>query len=71
MLISLEATVSRFARRLGFKGFIAFKLAMANAIAGRSSGGNPLSGEIEWGFRWRRTEEPRPPAPRPEIWESA
>ncbi len=41
-----EATVSRFARRLGFKGFIAFKLAMANAIAGRSSGGNPLSGEI-------------------------
>ncbi len=40
-----EATVSRFARRLGYKGFNAFKLAVANATAGRSSG-NPLSGEI-------------------------
>lgn len=40
-----EATVSRFARRLGYKGFNAFKLAVANTTAGRSSS-NPLSGEI-------------------------
>lgn len=41
-----EATVSRFARRLNYKGFNAFKLAVANSTAGRSNGGNPLSGEI-------------------------
>lgn len=41
-----EATVSRFAKRLGYKGFNAFKLAVANSTAGRSGSGNPLSGEI-------------------------
>ncbi len=42
-----EATISRFAKRLGCKGYNAFKLAVANSIAGRSAGvGNPLSGEV-------------------------
>ena len=40
-----EATVSRFAKRLGYKGYNAFKLAVANSAAARS-GGNPLSGEV-------------------------
>lgn len=31
-----EATISRFCRRLGYKGYSAFKLAIANATAGRS-----------------------------------
>ena len=30
-----EATISRFCRRLGYKGYSAFKLAIANATAGR------------------------------------
>ena len=30
-----EATVSRFCRRLGYKGYNAFKLAIANATAGQ------------------------------------
>ena len=38
-----EATISRFCRRLGYKGYNAFKLAVANSTAGRS-GLNPLSG---------------------------
>lgn len=41
-----EATISRFARRLGYKGYNAFKLAVANSTAGRTTGGNPLSGEV-------------------------
>ena len=42
-----EATISRFAKRLGYKGYNAFKLAVANSIAGRTvSMGNPLSGEV-------------------------
>lgn len=40
-----EATISRFARRLNYKGYNAFKLAVANATSPRG-GGNPLSGEI-------------------------
>ena len=31
-----EATISRFCRRLGYKGYSAFKLAIANATAGKS-----------------------------------
>ena len=42
-----EATISRFTKRLGYKGYNAFKLATANSIAGRAvSVGNPLSGEV-------------------------
>ena len=42
-----EATISRFARRLGCKGYNAFKLAMANSTAARAaSAGNPMSGEV-------------------------
>ena len=42
-----EATISRFAKRLGCKGYNAFKLAMANSVAGRSASvNNPLSGEV-------------------------
>ena len=42
-----EATISRFTKRLGCKGYNAFKLAMANSVAGRAvSVGNPLSGEV-------------------------
>ena len=43
-----EATVSRFCRRLGYKGYNAFKLAVANTSAGRPSGG-PLPGEVQPG----------------------
>ena len=32
-----EATISRFCKRLGYKGYSAFKLAIANATAGRSN----------------------------------
>ena len=39
-----EATVSRFCRRLGYKGYNAFKLAVANSTA-RQVGDPPLSGE--------------------------
>ena len=39
-----EATVSRFCRRLGYKGYNAFKLAVANSTA-RRVGEPPLSGE--------------------------
>ncbi len=42
-----EATVSRFCRRLGYKGYNAFKLAIANATAGRHPVGENLSGQIE------------------------
>ena len=38
-----EATISRFCRRLGYKGYSAFKLAIANATAGRSE--LPLRGD--------------------------
>lgn len=41
-----EATVSRFVKRLHFRGYNAFKLAIAQATAGQS-GSNPLSGEVE------------------------
>ena len=41
-----EATVSRFCRRLGYKGYNAFKLAIANATARQHSGGETLSGQI-------------------------
>lgn len=40
-----EATVSRFCRRLGYKGYSAFKLAVAGAGAGQRPM-NPLYGEI-------------------------
>ena len=40
-----EATVSRFSKRLGYKGYNAFKLAVAHSTAGRSAG-NPLSGQV-------------------------
>ena len=49
-----EATISRFTKRLGCKGYNAFKLAMANSIAGRAASmSNPLSGRC-----WRRTASP-------------
>ncbi|MCI8698351.1 MAG: MurR/RpiR family transcriptional regulator [Oscillospiraceae bacterium] len=41
-----EATVSRFCRRLGYKGYSAFKLAVAGAAAGTTPV-NPLYGEID------------------------
>ena len=41
-----EATVSRFCRRLGYKGYNAFKLAIANAAAVGRHGGDQLSGQI-------------------------
>lgn len=41
-----EATVSRFCRRLGYKGYNAFKLAVANSTAAMSHLSNPLSGEV-------------------------
>lgn len=40
-----EATVSRFCRRLGYRGYSAFKLAVAGAGAGQRPA-NPLYGEI-------------------------
>lgn len=40
-----EATISRFCKRLGYKGYNAFKLAVANSTAGRSAS-NPLAGEV-------------------------
>ncbi len=41
-----EATISRFCRRLGYKGYNAFKLAVANASPMRKPWDNPLSGEV-------------------------
>ena len=41
-----EATITRFCRRLGYKGYNAFKLAIANTSAQRSRFDNPLSGEV-------------------------
>ena len=38
-----EATVSRFSRHMGFKGFPALKLAVANAAAQSRLGDNPLT----------------------------
>ena len=43
-----EATISRFCKRMGYKGYNAFKLAVANATAGRSAA-NPISGEVQPG----------------------
>ena len=40
-----EATISRFCKRLGYKGYNAFKLAVAGSTASRSAT-NPLSGEV-------------------------
>ena len=42
-----EATVSRFCRRLGYKGYNMFKLAVANASTQHKPWSNPLSGEVE------------------------
>ena len=42
-----EATVSRFCRRLGYKGYNAFKLAIANATARQHNGAEKLTGQIE------------------------
>lgn len=42
-----EATVSRFCRRMGYKGYNAFKLAIANATARQHAPGDSLSGQIE------------------------
>lgn len=41
-----EATVSRFCRRLGYKGFNAFKLAIANAASGVRHDEGVLSGPV-------------------------
>lgn len=41
-----EATVSRFCRRLGYKGYNEFKLAFANVAVRHRGEDNPLSGEI-------------------------
>lgn len=42
-----EATISRFSKRLGYKGYNAFKLAVANSIASRVAiAGTAVSGEI-------------------------
>ena len=41
-----EATISRFCRRMGYRGYSAFRLAIAAATAGRSSS-DPLHGEIQ------------------------
>lgn len=41
-----EATISRFCRRLGYQGYSAFKLAVANSTAARAPSGSPLSGEV-------------------------
>ena len=42
-----EATVSRFCRRLGYKGYNAFKLAIANATARQHTGEENLTGQIQ------------------------
>lgn len=42
-----EATVSRFCRRLGYTGYNAFKLAIANATARQGGAGDSMSGEVE------------------------
>lgn len=42
-----EATVSRFCRRLGYAGFNAFKLAIANASSARERDSSMLSGPVE------------------------
>ena len=42
-----EATITRFCRRLGYKGYNAFKLALANATPAGVLSGNPLSGEVK------------------------
>ena len=41
-----EATISRFCRRLGYKGYNAFKLALANSSPKHKLLDNPLSGEV-------------------------
>ena len=41
-----EATVSRFCRRLGYKGYNAFRLAIANSTVAGLQYLNPLSGEV-------------------------
>ncbi|MEF9970720.1 MAG: MurR/RpiR family transcriptional regulator [Oscillospiraceae bacterium] len=40
-----EATISRFCRRMKYKGYNAFKLSVANSTADRAAA-NPLSGEV-------------------------
>lgn len=42
-----EATISRFCKRLGYKGYSAFKLAIANATAGRLDRDGGEKGESE------------------------
>ena len=42
-----EATVSRFCRRLGYKGYNLFKLAVANASTQHKPWNNPLSGQVQ------------------------
>jgi DNA-binding MurR/RpiR family transcriptional regulator len=44
-----EATVSRFSRRMGFGGFVDFKLAAANASLRFKPANDPLSGQLEDG----------------------
>ena len=46
-----EATVSRFSRRLGYKGYVEFKLTAANTSFRFKPANNPLSGHIEEGDR--------------------
>lgn len=41
------ATVSRFCRRLGYKGYNTFRLALANTAASQGAWANPLSGEVQ------------------------
>jgi len=42
-----EATVTRFCRKLEYKGYNAFRMAIANNTAGRANQTNPLSGEVQ------------------------
>ena len=42
-----EATVSRFSRRLGYKGYVEFKLSAANTTLRFKPANNPLSGQVE------------------------
>ena len=41
-----EATISRFCRRMGYRGYSAFRLAIAAATAARADS-DPLSGDIQ------------------------
>ena len=44
-----EATVSRFCRRMGYKGYSAFKLAVASSVAGSRSTSPQVGGQAVLG----------------------